>query len=498
MDRRILIISNLYNCEKYVEKHIKSILKQSYSNWNLILINDGCTDNTDRAVRNYMPKLPKIEYVVNESQKGMALNVYKNVLKYTSDENTDDIIYIMNGADWLPHENVFKQLNELYEKGCLATCGGSMLSNKKRYFYNYFYDDIINKMYRKDGEFYSPVTFNAMLFYKLKTYDLFKNDYSSIGCYKEAIEYSIIDMVPKESISFIKNEPIYVFNVEYNKREKCDKVAREYYKSLSFNEINVEHDNIDEEEIPEGDNVHFIVFASGYNCEKWINKHIDSILSQTYKNFTYIIVDDQTTDGTYKKICEYKDERIKVYRPLVNQKWCKNAWDYLRPNIVNDEDVVVVVDLDDWLSHDTVLEKLNKIYKKEHCWVTYGSHTRVSTERARTNPVSQIILDNKLYRNTDWEYSHLKTFKAFLYLNIEEKDFKSSDGEWLLHTYDKALMFPILEMSPADKIKHIKEILYVYNNENPLNVGKVNRKDGKKTYGVWLREQPVYPELVRE
>ena len=60
MDRRILIISNLYNCEKYVEKHIKSILKQSYSNWNLILINDGCTDNTDRAVRNYMPKLPKI------------------------------------------------------------------------------------------------------------------------------------------------------------------------------------------------------------------------------------------------------------------------------------------------------------------------------------------------------------------------------------------------------------------------------------------------------
>ena len=59
-------------------------------------------------------------------------------------------------------------------------------------------------------------------------------------------------------------------------------------------------------------------------------------------------------------------------------------------------------------------------------------------------------------------------------------------------------MFPILEMSPADKIKHIKEILYVYNNENPLNVSKVNRKDGKKTYGVWLREQPVYPELVRE
>jgi glycosyltransferase involved in cell wall biosynthesis len=49
-----------------------------------------------------------------------------------------------------------------------------------------------------------------------------------------------------------------------------------------------------------------------YNCEKYINQCIDSILCQTYPNFELLIIDDCSTDNTVNLIQEYKDERIKL------------------------------------------------------------------------------------------------------------------------------------------------------------------------------------------
>ena len=51
-----------------------------------------------------------------------------------------------------------------------------------------------------------------------------------------------------------------------------------------------------------------------YNVEKYLQKCIDSILSQTYKNIEVILVDDGSPDKCCE-ICDYnkeKDSRIKV------------------------------------------------------------------------------------------------------------------------------------------------------------------------------------------
>ena len=45
-NEKISIIIPVYNTEKYVEKSINSILNQSYKNIELIIINDGSTDNS--------------------------------------------------------------------------------------------------------------------------------------------------------------------------------------------------------------------------------------------------------------------------------------------------------------------------------------------------------------------------------------------------------------------------------------------------------------------
>lgn len=50
-----------------------------------------------------------------------------------------------------------------------------------------------------------------------------------------------------------------------------------------------------------------------YNAEKYINKSIDSILSQTFKDFEFIIWNDGSSDSTEDIIKSYKDERIRHY-----------------------------------------------------------------------------------------------------------------------------------------------------------------------------------------
>ncbi|TFF87206.1 MAG: glycosyltransferase [Promethearchaeota archaeon] len=58
------------------------------------------------------------------------------------------------------------------------------------------------------------------------------------------------------------------------------------------------------------------VFTPNYNRENLISETIESILNQTYSNFEYIIIDDGSTDNSWKIIQTYakKDERIKPYR----------------------------------------------------------------------------------------------------------------------------------------------------------------------------------------
>ncbi len=51
-----------------------------------------------------------------------------------------------------------------------------------------------------------------------------------------------------------------------------------------------------------------------YNGERYLKGSIDSILSQTFGDFEFIIVNDGSTDGTEEIILSYKDPRIKYYK----------------------------------------------------------------------------------------------------------------------------------------------------------------------------------------
>lgn len=60
------------------------------------------------------------------------------------------------------------------------------------------------------------------------------------------------------------------------------------------------------------------IITPTYNCGKFINETIKSVLNQTYKNWEMIIVDDCSTDDTEKVVLKFDDERIKYYKLKTN------------------------------------------------------------------------------------------------------------------------------------------------------------------------------------
>ena len=62
MDKLITVYIPSHNYGMYLDKAVKSILSQTYNNWELLIINDGSTDNTSEIMLKYQDN-PKIELV---------------------------------------------------------------------------------------------------------------------------------------------------------------------------------------------------------------------------------------------------------------------------------------------------------------------------------------------------------------------------------------------------------------------------------------------------
>ena len=67
------ILLAVYNGAAYLSEQLDSIVKQTFTNWRLIILDDCSTDQTPEIVERYQQRYPnKIEYYVNETNSGNA------------------------------------------------------------------------------------------------------------------------------------------------------------------------------------------------------------------------------------------------------------------------------------------------------------------------------------------------------------------------------------------------------------------------------------------
>lgn len=235
-----------------------------------------------------------------------------------------------------------------------------------------------------------------------------------------------------------------------------------------------------------------IILTTTFNCEKYIERCLFSIMSQSFKDFKCYITDDVSTDGTVQKIkSSIKDDdrfvlienHTKFYQP-------GNYDQVIRFRGIEGDEVCVEIDGDDWLPSPKVLERINEVYQDPNVWMTSGSFKYHDGRPGFANPPQNF----KGIRNQTFTLSHIRTWKAWLWKKILLEDLKDENGEYWNVAGDLAFMFPMLEMAGQEHYRFLPEILYIYNESNPLNDHKVNMSNVMKTVNK-IRAKKEYSKI---
>lgn len=110
---KISVLTPSYNDAISIEKTLDSLVMQTYTDWESIIIDDGSTDDTRKIIEEYKKKKgleDKIKYIYQENQD--QLNAILNGLQYV----TGDYIFTLHSDDLLPDKDFFSKCVEFMNK----------------------------------------------------------------------------------------------------------------------------------------------------------------------------------------------------------------------------------------------------------------------------------------------------------------------------------------------------------------------------------------------
>lgn len=98
MGKLISVIMGIYNCEEYLEEALNCIVNQTYTDWEVIMCDDGSKDNTAKVAQKFVDTYPgKFRLLKNEQNMGLnfTLNkcLYKAKGEYIARMDGDDLCY---------------------------------------------------------------------------------------------------------------------------------------------------------------------------------------------------------------------------------------------------------------------------------------------------------------------------------------------------------------------------------------------------------------------
>jgi glycosyltransferase involved in cell wall biosynthesis len=241
-----------------------------------------------------------------------------------------------------------------------------------------------------------------------------------------------------------------------------------------------------------------------YNNEEWVEYNIASILNQTYENYEVLYIDDASTDNTYNKVIDIvsNDNRFTVIKRQENKGATYNYFFELEDYLIDDNDIIIHLDGDDWLYDENVLENLNNFYNDKGVWMTYGKfycyrgNERVELGYPQSTPYSDFVLEHKLFRRDTWRASHLRTYRTFLFKALNPNDLYSAiDGKLYWHATDLAFQFAYMEMCPKDKVGVVDFPTCVYN-QAPKNSERTAQREhlDNSKYEAEIRNKKKYKE----
>ena len=237
------IVVPVFNAEKYIEKCLSSIIKQTYKNYQVQIVDDCSTDSTYENASSIIANHKNFSIFRNSSRLGSLKNIFE-LLNKKIKEPSKTIDILIDGDDYLYSGDVLNILKEKYlETDCLITYG-SHLSSKgvqgKKYpsFIRRF------NLFRKYFWYASHLkTFRHDLWLSINPNDFLdrNGEYFSVAS-DLAIMFPMLEMAGNRQ-EFI-NEVLYVYNdqnpISDHRIRRTSQIlaAKEIRKKKKYNKLN--------------------------------------------------------------------------------------------------------------------------------------------------------------------------------------------------------------------------------------------------------------------
>lgn len=271
----ISIIIPIYNMEKYLQKCLDSVVKQTYKNIEILLIDDGSTDSSSKICLEYVNKDNRIKYFKKENGGLSSARNYgldKCIGKYVGFVDSDDII----------HKDMFKILynNIIKTDADLSICEVTKFKNNPEFTIQNNYE-IYNKVDILKIILQDKKICNYAV-NKLYVKELMKDIKYPIGKYQEDVgtTYKFINKANK--IVYTPSK-LYGYYSRDNSISKSlnKKFIYDYFEMIEQREINLKEYKIDEYLILNRVNVILGIFINlSINKELLKDKELNNYMNE--------------------------------------------------------------------------------------------------------------------------------------------------------------------------------------------------------------------------
>ncbi len=108
----ISIITASYNYENYIKETIESVIAQTYKNWELIIVDDGSTDNSVSVIKSYCKKDDRIKLYTHENNINKGL---KDTLLLGLEKAKNDFVVFLESDDTITPDYLEKKVKIIKE-----------------------------------------------------------------------------------------------------------------------------------------------------------------------------------------------------------------------------------------------------------------------------------------------------------------------------------------------------------------------------------------------
>ncbi|GEM66222.1 hypothetical protein SF1_42040 [Sphingobacterium faecium NBRC 15299] len=228
---KIFIISPFRNAVNYIEDYLASVTKQSFTNYQIILIDDCSTDGSIEKI----PELPFVKKIINNERKFALKNIIDVLINEIIDD--EDVICLVDADDMLSHKYVLNIINNTYKNNSiLVTYGSIMYMGTHIRIGESYCEEEFNNLRNSDWKVSHLRTFKYKVFKQLlsqdKNLDCLRNDKGAIMNmpYDMALLFPLMELAGFENTQFIYT-PTYKYRLHQNNDHNSNK-AEQYEGEL--------------------------------------------------------------------------------------------------------------------------------------------------------------------------------------------------------------------------------------------------------------------------